>query len=202
VIRGNGVFGIFAADHRTEMIWGAAAIVLLALSLLPRVGRRERVAEQPPGSRRESAAFDELAVPRNRGMTEAEPAVTTADRTVTADKPEARPQPAGARSAPAEISEPPTTNRNRPAADEQDPVATQEGRRSPRVDPAVTAEQPETAREDSHPTRQEPSIDGDKPGVSRDDSETTAHDTAISNDELVWPRDRPSTSSDEPPAKT
>ena len=37
-IRGNGIFGIFAADHRTEIIWGAAAIVLVIVSLLPRVG--------------------------------------------------------------------------------------------------------------------------------------------------------------------
>jgi hypothetical protein len=47
VIRGNGVFGIFAADHRTEIVWGAAAIVLLVLSMLPRVGRRRTAARAP-----------------------------------------------------------------------------------------------------------------------------------------------------------
>jgi hypothetical protein len=40
VIRGNGVFGIFAANHWTEAIWGAAAIVLAVLAMMPRVGRR------------------------------------------------------------------------------------------------------------------------------------------------------------------
>ena len=47
VIRGNGVFGIFAADHRTEIVWGAAAIVLLVLSLLPRVGRTRTATRAP-----------------------------------------------------------------------------------------------------------------------------------------------------------
>jgi hypothetical protein len=40
VIRGNGVFGLFAANGVTEIVWGASAIVLALLSVLPRVGRR------------------------------------------------------------------------------------------------------------------------------------------------------------------
>jgi hypothetical protein len=44
VIRGNGVFGIFAADKLTELIWAAAGVLLLILAWLPRVsggsGRR------------------------------------------------------------------------------------------------------------------------------------------------------------------
>ena len=47
VIRGNGIFGIFAADHRTEIVWGVAAIVLLVLSLLPRVGRTRTATRAP-----------------------------------------------------------------------------------------------------------------------------------------------------------
>jgi hypothetical protein len=43
VIRGNGVFGIFAANHWTEIIWGAAAIVLAVLAMMPRVGRRREI---------------------------------------------------------------------------------------------------------------------------------------------------------------
>ena len=39
VIRGDGVFGIFAANHRTEIVWGAASIVLAILSRMGRVGR-------------------------------------------------------------------------------------------------------------------------------------------------------------------
>jgi hypothetical protein len=40
VIRKDGVFGIFAADHFTELIWAAAGVLLLILALLPRVGKR------------------------------------------------------------------------------------------------------------------------------------------------------------------
>jgi hypothetical protein len=36
------VFGIFAANGPTKLAWGAAAIVLLLLSLLPRVGSSQR----------------------------------------------------------------------------------------------------------------------------------------------------------------
>ena len=47
VIRGNGVFGIFAANHRTEIMWGGAAVVLVLLSMLPRVGGRSRTVREP-----------------------------------------------------------------------------------------------------------------------------------------------------------
>jgi hypothetical protein len=47
VIRGDGVFGIFAANHRTEIVWGGAAVLLVLLSMLPRVGGRSRVAREP-----------------------------------------------------------------------------------------------------------------------------------------------------------
>jgi hypothetical protein len=67
VIRGNGVFGIFAANHRTEIVWGGAAILLVLLSLLPRVGGRtepvrepvardDRVRDEPVAARREPVA--------------------------------------------------------------------------------------------------------------------------------------------------
>jgi hypothetical protein len=56
VIRGDGVFGFFAADHRTELVWGAAAVVLLVLALLPRVGggrgSEDREERQEPVVRR------------------------------------------------------------------------------------------------------------------------------------------------------
>ncbi len=38
IIRGNGVFGIFAANHLTELVWAAAGVLLLVLGFLPRVG--------------------------------------------------------------------------------------------------------------------------------------------------------------------
>lgn len=36
--KGHGVLGIFAANGRTELVWGVAAALLIGLSLLPRVG--------------------------------------------------------------------------------------------------------------------------------------------------------------------
>jgi hypothetical protein len=40
IIQGHGALGIFAAGHWTEIVWGAAGVVLLLLALLPRVGGR------------------------------------------------------------------------------------------------------------------------------------------------------------------
>ncbi len=34
----HGAVGLFAANHLTELVWGAAAVVLIGFSLLPRVG--------------------------------------------------------------------------------------------------------------------------------------------------------------------
>jgi hypothetical protein len=36
--KGHGVLGIFAANHLTELVWGATAMLLIAFSRLPRVG--------------------------------------------------------------------------------------------------------------------------------------------------------------------
>lgn len=40
VINGHGALGLFAANHLTEIVWAAGAVLLLCLSLLPRVGAR------------------------------------------------------------------------------------------------------------------------------------------------------------------
>jgi hypothetical protein len=45
------VFGILAANGLTKLVWGAAGALLIALSLLPRVGRKD--APQPAADRRE-----------------------------------------------------------------------------------------------------------------------------------------------------
>lgn len=39
---GHGALGIFAANGLTELVWGAAAALLIVLSLLPRVGRKTK----------------------------------------------------------------------------------------------------------------------------------------------------------------
>jgi len=36
----HGALGLFAANHLTEIVWGAGAVLLFVLSLLPRVGAR------------------------------------------------------------------------------------------------------------------------------------------------------------------
>jgi hypothetical protein len=49
---GHGALGIFAANGVTELVWGAAGVLLIILSLLPRVGRRTRNADEPLATRR------------------------------------------------------------------------------------------------------------------------------------------------------
>ena len=39
---GDGALGIFAANGRTELVWGAAGALLIVLSLLPRVGGKTK----------------------------------------------------------------------------------------------------------------------------------------------------------------
>ena len=46
LIRGNGVFGIFAASHLTELVWAIGAALLSFLALLPRVGGGRVYAER------------------------------------------------------------------------------------------------------------------------------------------------------------
>ena len=48
---GHGALGIFAANGLTELVWGAAGVLLLAFSLLPRV-RRKTVVDRPEGGAR------------------------------------------------------------------------------------------------------------------------------------------------------
>jgi hypothetical protein len=94
VIRGNGIFGIFAANHRTEIVWGGAAIVLVVLSMLPRVGARSQEAREPVARGKEPVAGDdrvrEASVARDepvaarRRVVEEEP-VTRHDRVVGDD---------------------------------------------------------------------------------------------------------------------
>ena len=44
IIDGSDVFGIFAANGMTVLAFGAAAVALLIVAMLPRVGRRKEVA--------------------------------------------------------------------------------------------------------------------------------------------------------------
>jgi hypothetical protein len=90
VIRGNGVFGIFAANHITELIWAAAGVLLLVLAFLPRVGG---------GSDEEQRSGSEVPTrrvvrtePRTAGPSEPvqEPAPTAGARRTTTENHESR----------------------------------------------------------------------------------------------------------------
>ena len=53
---GHGTLGIFAANHLTELVWGAAAALLIVLSQLPRVGAKTKARTgdvERPGTRRQ-----------------------------------------------------------------------------------------------------------------------------------------------------
>jgi hypothetical protein len=42
LVKGHGALGTFAANHLTELVWGAAAVLLIAVSQLPRVGGKAK----------------------------------------------------------------------------------------------------------------------------------------------------------------
>jgi hypothetical protein len=96
LIRGNGIFGIFAANHRTEIVWGVAAVVLVLLSMLPRVGgrtravrepvaRRDRVVENEPVARRDRVVENEPVARRDRVADDEPVAGDDRDALVTRD---------------------------------------------------------------------------------------------------------------------
>ena len=47
LVDGDDVFGIFAANGLTKLVWGVAAALLLVLALLPRVGGNKHSAPSP-----------------------------------------------------------------------------------------------------------------------------------------------------------
>ncbi len=85
VIRGNGVFGIFAANHRTEIVWGGAAILLVLLSLLPRVGRRSSAVREPVV--RDDRVRDEPVRSRGAGRARSRDEPVRRDEPVGRDEP-------------------------------------------------------------------------------------------------------------------
>jgi hypothetical protein len=50
LVDGPGVFGVLAANDMTELVWGAVAVGLLILALLPRVGRKKHVEHERDGA--------------------------------------------------------------------------------------------------------------------------------------------------------
>jgi hypothetical protein len=50
-VNGHGALGLFAGNHLTEIVWGAAAVLLVGLSLLPRVGAKTKQRYDRPEQR-------------------------------------------------------------------------------------------------------------------------------------------------------
>jgi hypothetical protein len=55
---GDDVFGIFAANGLTKLVWGIAASVLLVLALLPRVGGKKDPGAEPGARRGDTRRFE------------------------------------------------------------------------------------------------------------------------------------------------
>ena len=86
LIRGNGVFGIFAANHLTELVWAAGGVLLLILALLPRVGRRDAT-DQPSstGARTRRRVVSPEARAGDRQDAAPEPVASTGARTTSSN---------------------------------------------------------------------------------------------------------------------
>ena len=87
LVNGHGGLGIFAANHLTELVWGAAAVLLIVFSQLPRVGATTkqlddhgRVEPSLPTRRvkRDSSPVERAPAPRRTG--EVEPHSPSVDR--------------------------------------------------------------------------------------------------------------------------
>ncbi len=73
---GDDVFGIFAANGLTALVWGVAAAVLLILALLPRVG----------GKRKDRGQADDQPVERDRTVEREVPRERVVEREVPRDR--------------------------------------------------------------------------------------------------------------------
>ena len=65
---GDGTLGLFAANHLTELVWGAAAALLIVLSQLPRVGAKTKARTgdvERPGTRRQVEPEPRATEPAN-----------------------------------------------------------------------------------------------------------------------------------------
>ena len=74
---GHGALGIFAANHLTELVWGAAAVLLIVFSQLPRVGAKKRLRTSDVG-RSGADATRARAARHGAGKCRADPPVRAA----------------------------------------------------------------------------------------------------------------------------
>jgi hypothetical protein len=198
VIRGNGIFGIFAADHRTEIVWGAAAVVLLVLSLLPRVGGGRTAPVERSSRRGEAvAARRESAAGRDRDVTRDESAVARSDREAAPDRPVVtRTERVETPEQTATDRQPATTGEHLDdvASDDEQPETTQQ-------EPIAAPERPAIVERES--ANRGPGRPHDEPAVTESDADTPSGERRTSHDDdLVSPRDEPPADSDEPTGRS
>ena len=92
LVDGRDVFGTFAANGPTTLVWGAAAVALLVVALLPRVGKkdarrdetRDRDASAVGRAHHPDGHVDERAADDRRTTTE--PVASPAERSDRADR--------------------------------------------------------------------------------------------------------------------
>jgi hypothetical protein len=117
VINGHGALGLFAANHLTEIVWAAGAVLLLCLSLLPRVGARTKQRYVGPEQR-----YDERDQPTAARRADHEPGTLNRDPQAVRREPVSTVdrEPVLARTAPVEHPSVPSNgvgNRSRTATD-------------------------------------------------------------------------------------
>jgi hypothetical protein len=99
VVNGHGALGLFAANHLTEIVWGAGAVLLLCLSLLPRVGAGTKQRYDGPEQRR-----DERDQQNANRRADPEPGTREREPVNLIDR-----EPVPARTAPVELRNAPTS---------------------------------------------------------------------------------------------
>jgi hypothetical protein len=87
LVDGQDVFGIFAANGLTKLVWGIAAAVLLLVALLPRVGKNKRDDRADFERGRRESTID---VTRRDRFAREESGSRTSDRVSISDRPESR----------------------------------------------------------------------------------------------------------------
>jgi hypothetical protein len=117
VVNGHGALGLFAANHLTEIVWAAGAVLLVGLSLLPRVGARTK--ERYVGPEQRYDERDQQTAPRRAepdlGTLNRDPQAVRREPVSTIDR-----EPVLARTAPVEHRSVPSNgvgNRSRTATD-------------------------------------------------------------------------------------
>jgi hypothetical protein len=87
LVDGQDVFGIFAANGLTKLVWGVAAAVLLVVALLPRVGKDKHDHRSDHDHRRRDSSIE--VTPRDRFDRDTD-ASRSSERVTIGDRPQSR----------------------------------------------------------------------------------------------------------------